>query len=47
MLAVVELAQIYRVIAEVALCDDLQHVGPDGGVELFVFGDFVGIDADD
>ena len=47
MSAVVEFSQIDRVIPDVALRDDVQHLRPDGGVELFVFTDFVWIQADD
>ena len=44
--SVVELAQIDRVVLDVALADLLQHGGPDGGVELLVFVEFLGLQAD-
>ena len=47
MLAVVELAQVDRVVPDIAVLDHFQHIRPDGGVELFVFVDFVGVQCDD
>ena len=45
--SVVKPAQIDRVVPDIAITDHPFHVGPDGGVEFFVFIDFSGVEADD
>ena len=46
-LPVIQRAKVDRVVADVALLNHLQHTGPDGCVQLFVFFDLLRSQADD